>query len=80
MPAIRDIMIHLNVEHAIKMRKCRRTKKHKVAGGDPCLVVKTGPMNKPYAYCAEHAKPMLDSAWHKLRDMYAFLNLTPPKG
>lgn len=79
MAAVRDILIHVGAEHALKVRKCRRTKKHKVAGGEPCLVIKTGPTNVPYSYCTEHAKPILDNAWHKLRDLYTILNLTPPK-
>jgi hypothetical protein len=36
-------------------------------------------MNTPQSYCVEHAKPMLDAAWKKLLDVYAFLKLAPPK-
>jgi len=35
-------------------------------------------MNSPKSYCVQHAKPMLDGAWKKLGEIYAFLKLTPP--
>ena len=80
MPAVRDILGHVSAENATNERKCTRNKKknEKIAGGEPCLVVKTGPMNSPQSYCVAHAKPMLDQASKKLRDIYAFLNLVPP--
>lgn len=77
-PAIRDILTHVTAECADGSRKCRRDTRHKVASGEVCLVVKTGPMNAQYAYCTQHSKPMLDKAWKKLHDLYAFLDLTPP--
>lgn len=79
MPAIRDILVHVSTENAVRERKCTRNKKkEKIAGGQPCLVVKTGPTNSPQSYCVEHAKLMLDAAWQKLHGIYEFLKLTPP--
>lgn len=80
MPAIRDILVHVSAENAVRERKCGRgkKKKEKISGGSLCLVVKGGSMNSPQSYCVEHAKPMLDSAWKKLSDLYAFLKLQPP--
>jgi hypothetical protein len=80
MPAVRDILGHVSAESAVRERKCTRNKakKENIAAGELCLVVKSGPMNSPQSYCVEHAQPMLDGAWKKLRGIYAFLKLKPP--
>lgn len=43
MAQIRDILIHVSAEDAAGIRKCTRNKNRKIAKGEPCLVVKTGP-------------------------------------
>lgn len=78
MPKIRDILVHVSVETAKAKRGCHRTRTRTIEKGEPCLVVKTGPMNSPYSYSSENAKPMLDSAWRKLDSLYAALGLAPP--
>jgi hypothetical protein len=78
MPKIRDILVHVSVEVAQRQRKCRRDTARIIAMGEHCLVVKTNPTNDEYSYSKEHAKPMLDLAWHKLRSIYAEMGLSPP--
>lgn len=78
MPRIRDILVHVSVEEAQRQRKCRRDTSRTIAKGERCLVVKTNPTNDPYSYSIEHARPMLDLAWRKLRRIYADLGLLPP--
>lgn len=77
MSKIRDILKHVSVETAQRKRTCHRSAKD-IAMGENCLVIKTGPMNSPQSYNSESAKAILDSAWAKLRALYADLNLPPP--
>ena len=78
MPKIRDILVHVSVETAKAKRVCHRTRAREIVKGERCLVIKTGPMNTPYSYSSENAKPMLDGAWKKLGILYAELDLDPP--
>jgi hypothetical protein len=78
MPKIRDILVHVSVEVAQRQRKCRRDKTRIIVKGEHCLVVKTNPTNDDYSYSREHAKPMLDLAWQRLRSIYADMGLSPP--
>lgn len=78
MPKIRDILVDVEVEEAMRQRKCRRNTEHVIAKGEMCLVVRTGPTKDHYSYSLEAAKPMLDAAWVKLRSLYAQLGITPP--
>ena len=78
MPKLRDILVNVKVEQAERQRKCRRNKKQLISKGEMCLVVRTNPTNDDYSYSCEAAKPMLDAAWSKLKDIYAKLGLTPP--
>ncbi len=79
MSKIRDILIHVHVEEAMRTRKCSRNKKITIPKGEKCLVVKTGSMNSPKSYSCENARPMLDQAWNKLKKVYESLGLKPPK-
>jgi hypothetical protein len=78
MPKIRDILNHVSVEVAQRQRKCRRDAARIIVKGEHCLVVKTNPTNDHYSYSKEHAKPMLDLAWQKLRSIYVGMDLSPP--
>lgn len=77
MSKIRDILKHVSVERAQRKRTCHRSSKD-ITMGESCLVIKTGPMNSPQSYKSDSAKAILDSAWTKLRGLYADLNLPPP--
>lgn len=77
MSKIRDILKHVSVEAAQRQRTCHRSSKL-IPMGENCLVIKTGPMNSPQSYKSDSAKAILDSAWTKLRALYADLNLPPP--
>jgi hypothetical protein len=59
MPKVRDILVHVEVETAAAKRKCHRTKKHSIAKGDVCLVVRAGPFNASKNYCRECASEIL---------------------
>jgi hypothetical protein len=78
MPKIRDILVDVEVEQAMRQRKCRRNTAHMIGKGEMCLVVRTGATKDPYSYSREAAKPMLDAAWAKLKGLYAHLGLAPP--
>lgn len=78
MPKVRDILIDVEVQPVERQRKCRRHGEHKIAKGEMCLVVRTGPTNDPYSYCQDAAKAMLDLASAKLKKLYAGLGLSPP--
>ena len=78
MPKVRDVLIDVTVEQALRQRKCRRCKAHLITKGEMCLVVRTGPTNDPYSYCLDAAKPMLDAASTKLKGLYAELGILAP--
>jgi hypothetical protein len=77
MPKVRDILIHVHVDTALRRRICKRSG-HAIAKGQHCLVVKTGPMRSPYPYDAESAQQILNAAWKKLLTLYTQLSLPPP--
>lgn len=78
MAKVRDILIDVKIEQAQRQRKCRRNTAHTIAKGEWCLVVRTNATNDDYSYSQEAAKPMLDAAWVKLKNLYEGLGLTPP--
>lgn len=78
MPKVRDILLDVKVDRALRQRKCRRNTTHLIAKGEMCLVVRTDSTNDDYSYSREAAKPMLDAAWAKLKALYAELGLVPP--
>jgi hypothetical protein len=68
MPRIRDILVHVSVEPAVKKRKCHRSGgKHGVRAGAMCLVVREGLGRKNY--CHECAPPILALAGRRLNDL-----------
>ena len=65
MPKIRDILVHVSVEVAVKKRKCHRSGgKHSVLAGEPCLVVRKELGRKNY--CRECSAPILEQAGIRL--------------
>jgi hypothetical protein len=78
MPKVRDILLDVKIEQALRQRKCRRNKTHLIAKGEMCLVVRTNSTNDDYSYSREAAKPMLDAAWAKLKTLYEGLGLVSP--
>lgn len=68
MPRIRDILVHVAVESAVKKRKCHRSGgKHGVRAGAVCLVVREGLGRKNY--CDECASPILALATRRLNEL-----------
>lgn len=68
MAKIKDILVHVFVEVAVKKRKCHRSAgKHGIRGGDSCLVVRAGLSRRNY--CRECAGPILDLAGARLTEI-----------
>lgn len=78
MPKVRDILLDVKIEQALRQRKCRRNKTHLIPKGEICLVVRTNSTKDDYSYSREAAKPMLDAAWAKLKALYGGLGFVPP--
>ena len=78
MPKVRDILVDVKVEQALRQRKCRRNTTHQIAKGEMCLVVRTNSTNDDYSYSREATKAMLDAAWAKLKTFYDSLGLAAP--
>ena len=67
MPRIRDILVHVSVEVAVKKRKCHRSGgKHGVLAGEFCLVVREGLRRKNY--CRECSATILERAGDRLTE------------
>jgi hypothetical protein len=64
MAKVKDILIHVVVETAVRQRKCHRSKKHAVSAGAPCMVVKDGLYSRNY--CSDCAKEILGVATSRL--------------
>jgi hypothetical protein len=67
MPKVRDILVHVTVEEAVRKRKCHRSGAHRVAAGEVCLVVREALGHKQY--CRECAAPILDLAAARLAEI-----------
>jgi predicted nucleic acid-binding Zn ribbon protein len=75
MAKTRDIIVHVSVEQAGKQRKCHhKPKKHSIAKGEHCLVVKGGAFNAGKNYCSECAAEMLKLAEDRLEQIRMSLN------
>jgi hypothetical protein len=62
MRAPRDIVKHVGVEIAKAKRKCHRSKQHRIAMGEKCVVIKEGSFGSSKNYCAVCAIEILDAA------------------
>jgi hypothetical protein len=78
MAKVKDILIHVIVETAVRQRKCHRSKKHAVAAGSPCMVVKDGLYSKNY--CRECAEGILILGQARLTSVRQQLGLSPILG
>jgi len=75
MAQIRDVLIHLSVETAIRKRKCHHSRgKHHIPGGERFLAVREGGGLGSKNYCKECAKHILDSAGSKLSSIVKALH------
>ena len=77
MPRIRDILVHVSVEVAVKKRKCHRSGgKHDVLAGEFCLVVREGLRRKNY--CRECSAPILERAGIRLTEFQQVIGRHDP--
>ena len=73
MPKVKDILVHVSVEVAVKKRKCHRSGgKHGIRAGEPCLVIREGLSRRNY--CRECSAPILELAGTRLTKIQQALN------
>ena len=78
MPAVRQLLRHVNIETAAGKRKChRKQNEHKILKGDVCLVIR-GADSTAKNYCVECALPILEQARDDLNALAAGLRLDEP--
>lgn len=66
----RDILKHVDVEVAKRVRKCHRSQgEHFVAKDEAHLAVKDGSFLARRNYCLKCARPILDLAYSRLKDI-----------
>lgn len=76
MAKTRDILGHATVETATNKRKCHHSRgKHGIAAGSTHLAIKESSFRNRKNYCVECAKPILDMAGARLRDLHGALGL-----
>lgn len=66
MAKIRDILVHVYVETAIRGRKCHRSKKHRVEPGKNLLLIRESSSLGSKNYCSSCAKEILLLASEKI--------------
>jgi hypothetical protein len=72
MAKVKDILIHVVVETAARQRKCHRSRKHFVAAGHVCLVIKDGLYSRNYCpVCAEQILALASSRLSQLAQLVA---------
>jgi hypothetical protein len=76
MAKVKDVLIHVQVETAVRLRKCHRSKKHAVTAGATCLVIKDGMYSRNY--CGECARQILALASSRLAAIFQQLGLFAP--
>jgi hypothetical protein len=64
MAKVRDILVHVSVETAVRRRKCHRKQEHHVLAGHVCLVIKQGLASKNY--CHQCGNEILEAATTRL--------------
>ncbi len=67
MTKIRDILVHVSVETAIRGRKCHRNKKHRVQPGKNLLSIRESGSLGSKNYCDPCAKEILVLASEKIK-------------
>ena len=74
MPAVRSVLLRLEVLPAGRAAKCARNKKHAIAKGQPRFIVTNpGPAQGGKGYCKSCAKLMIRHAHSALDDLEASL-------
>jgi hypothetical protein len=75
MPKIRDLLVCVSVETVPGQRKCHRLRKHTIAKGSACLVVRDPASGGYKNYCPECASPILDQVGLKVERLRRGLSL-----
>jgi hypothetical protein len=70
MPKVKDVLTHLKVEQALRIRQCGRNKnEHKIAKGETCLAIRDNTYGAWHSYCQECATEILGAAEAKLANL-----------
>jgi len=72
-PKVKDVLVHVVVEVAVRKRKCHRSRgKHDIRAGESCLVVRDG--LSPRNYCRDCSTPILEFAASRLTELHRAVN------
>lgn len=75
MAKVKQVLNAVSVEEAKQKRICHRNrKKHSIAGGERCLVVRDSASGGKRNYCVECANAILDVAADDLEELRTDLN------
>jgi hypothetical protein len=70
MPKIRNILTHVSVECAARVRICHRERtEHSIPKGVKCLVIKDPSTQGSKNYCSECSKPIIEAAKARLAEI-----------
>jgi hypothetical protein len=70
---VKDILVHVVVEVAVRTRKCHRSAgKHGIRPGESCLVVREGLSRRNY--CRECSVPILELAGSRVNQLQQAVN------
>ncbi len=74
MAKVKQVLKPVSVRVAGRKRKCYHSKKHSIAKGESCLVVKDPAYNSDRGYCVECGNAILEVAEADLEKLKADLN------
>jgi hypothetical protein len=75
MPKVRDVLVHVSIETALKQRICHRKRgQHSIHAGQRCLVVKDAATGGKKNYCTECAPEIIENARERLDQLRAELH------
>ncbi|WP_139184116.1 hypothetical protein [Tsukamurella pulmonis] len=78
MASVKNILKHVEVVPAGKLRKCSRNPKlHLISKGEPCLQISDGPQRRS-TYCARCAAEILSNADRFLADLHSKIDIPSP--
>ncbi len=69
MRAARDILKHVSIEAAKAKRRCHRDKKHTIAKGQLCVVVRESNFLGSKNYCIVCSQSILNAAGNKVQSL-----------
>jgi uncharacterized phage-like protein YoqJ len=70
MPKVRDVLTHVSVECAARVRICHRNRaEHSITKGDKCLVVRDPSTQGSKNYCGECSKEIIQAARMRLAEI-----------